>query len=140
MGAFANSPGEMRPGSFKVATETRAGSRHGRPRAGAAPAGWVLRGSAGHGAGLGPTGAGLQGQDPHPLPALVALGTPQTCGKGNDCSAGPVQSRELWDQQCCTGEKGTPQPSQPALAPQLWHQTGELPPQCHPSAATPLES
>lgn len=40
MGAFANSPGKMRPGSFKVATETWAGSRHGRPRAGAAPAGW----------------------------------------------------------------------------------------------------
>lgn len=60
---------------------------------------------------------GLQGPDPHPPPALLVLGTPQTCGKRNGCSAGPAQSGELWGWQCCIGEMGTPWPSQPALAP-----------------------
>lgn len=106
----------MRPGSFKVATETRAGSRCGRPGAGAAPAGCAR-----HGAGLG----GCRGQVLTLPQPFLSWGHPKSVGKGmavvqgqhraGNCGAGSA-ALGRWE---CPGHHSQP-----------LHQEGEFPPHC----------
>lgn len=128
-------PGEMRPGSFKVATKTLYASSPGRPEAAAAPAGLQS-------CRVDSVAQSRPGLDEPPVQSwrgriltltqpLLPWGHPSRVGKS--MSVARVQHR-AGNRGTCSTAAGSRVPHRPpcsALAPQLWHQAGELPPHCH---------
>lgn len=135
-------PGEMRPGSFKVATKTPNASSPGRPEAAAAPAGLQS-------CGVDAVVQSRPGLDEPPVQSrrgriltlthpLLPWGHPHRVGKG---TAAVRAQHRVGNRGTCSAAAGSRVPHQPsrsALAPQLQHQGGEPPPHRHPTAAAPL--
>ena len=124
-------PGEMRPGSFKVATKTPDPSSPSRPEAAAAPAG--LRSC-----GVDAVAQSRPGLDEPPVQSwrgriltltqpLLPWGHPDRVGKGTAVVRVWHRAGNRGTCSAAAGSRVPHRPSRSALAPQLRHQAGEPP-------------
>lgn len=138
-------PGEMRPGSFKVATKTLDASSPGKPGAAAAPAGLQSCGvdaAAQSTPGLDePLVQSWRGRILTLTQPLVPWGHPDRVGTGTAAVRGQRSAGSRGTRSAAAGSGVPLRLSRSAVAPQLWHQAGEPPPtgtHRHPTAAAAL--